>query len=61
MNLVSGLVLVKIATTIVDVVALRLLPQRALYQRYKYEKTEDFSDIRDGKVSVDDTMSLIRK
>jgi len=52
-NLVSGLVLVKVAATLVDVLALKLLPQRDIYKKYKYEMTADFSDIRDGKVQVE--------
>jgi len=57
-SLVSGLVLVNLSTTLVDLVAMRVLPQRQLYSGYKYEKTEDFSDIRDGLIETD---SLINK
>jgi hypothetical protein len=35
-NLVSGIVLVRVATTVVDLVAIRLLPQKNHYKYYKF-------------------------
>jgi len=46
LTFVSGLGLLAVATLITDQVALRLLPQRAVYQQYKYEPTPDFSEMR---------------
>ena len=52
-NLVAAAALIKVATTVVDLVAIKLLPQRSIYRKYKYEETLDFSDIRDGIVNID--------
>lgn len=60
-NLVSGVVLIKVATTIVDLVAIRLLPQRSYYKQYKYEETVDFSDLREGKVQVGENSYLLKQ
>jgi hypothetical protein len=60
-NLVSGIVLIKVATTVVDMVAIRLLPQKDYYRQYKYEETVDFSDLREGKVQVGEDSYLLRK
>jgi len=54
-NLVSGLGLLTIATVIVDQIALRVLPERKLYEQFKYETTVDMSDLKKGRVTVDGT------
>jgi len=41
-SLVSGMVLVKVSSTIVDLLLSYVLPQKALYNKHKYEMTEDF-------------------
>ena len=45
--MVSALALLKLATTIVDLIALNLLPHKAYYRDFKYQVTKDFSDVRD--------------
>lgn len=45
-SLVNGLVLVKVATTIVDLLILYIMPDKNIYKRHKFEVTEDFSDLR---------------
>lgn len=45
-SLVNGLVLVKVATTIVDILLLYIMPDKNIYKKHKYEVTEDFSDLR---------------
>jgi len=45
-SLVSGLVLVKVATTIVDMIIIYVLPDKIMYREHKYEVTEDFRNIR---------------
>jgi hypothetical protein len=57
-QLVSALGLMSVATLVVDMLMLYLMPLRDFYNRYKYQVTEDFSDVRhrldssdhDGKV-----------
>jgi len=44
--LVNGMVLVKLATTVVDILLLYVMPDKALYSKHKFELTEDFSDVR---------------
>jgi hypothetical protein len=51
-NLVAALGLLKVSSLITDQLMLRVLPQRDLYEDYKYQKTEDFSDIRERKNDV---------
>eukprot|EP00026_Physarum_polycephalum_P009908 Phypoly_transcript_10046.p1 GENE.Phypoly_transcript_10046~~Phypoly_transcript_10046.p1 ORF type:complete len:418 (+),score=39.71 Phypoly_transcript_10046:121-1254(+) len=51
--LVSGAVLVTAATTVVDLLLLYIMPDRALYAKHKYEITEDFSDVRDRAKSFE--------
>jgi len=46
-QMVSALALLKLATTIVDLIALNLLPHKAYYRDFKYQVTKDFSDVRD--------------
>jgi len=43
---VAGLVLVKVASTIVDLLILYVLPDKVLYSKHIFEVTEDFGDIR---------------
>lgn len=50
MNIVSGAVLLGVATTVVDLLLLYVMPDKDLYKRHKYELTEDFSDVRGGKM-----------
>eukprot|EP00002_Diphylleia_rotans_P032296 TRINITY_DN6771_c0_g1_i1.p1 TRINITY_DN6771_c0_g1~~TRINITY_DN6771_c0_g1_i1.p1 ORF type:complete len:204 (-),score=51.90 TRINITY_DN6771_c0_g1_i1:87-698(-) len=45
-NLVSALALLAAASTIVDLLALKVMPMRKHYQNYKMEVTADFSDVR---------------
>ena len=45
-QLTTSLTLFAVATVIVDFVALYVLPDKEIYDNYKYEKTEDFSDRR---------------
>jgi len=44
--LVNGFVLLKVATTIVDLLLLYIMPQKDIYKKHKFEVTEDFSDVR---------------
>ncbi|RUP02119.1 hypothetical protein BC936DRAFT_140644 [Jimgerdemannia flammicorona] len=46
-NLIAGLALMKVATTIVELLMLQLLPQRNHYKESKFEHTEDFSNLRE--------------
>jgi len=48
----TSLALIAVAVTVVDALAMYILPNRVLYRAYKYQVTEDFSEIRDGKVAV---------
>jgi hypothetical protein len=48
-NLVSGLVLIRLAATFVDLIAMYFMPLRASYKKHKYEQTEDYGDVRKGK------------
>ncbi|TPX67341.1 hypothetical protein SpCBS45565_g03878 [Spizellomyces sp. 'palustris'] len=55
--LVAAMALLRIATLIVEVLMLWVMPHRDLYSQAKFESTEDFSDIRDRlseKVGKDD-------
>jgi hypothetical protein len=45
-QLVSALALLKVATTIVDLIAVQLLPHKAYYKDLKYQVSRDFSDLR---------------
>jgi hypothetical protein len=45
-QLVSALALLKVATTIVDLIAVQLLPHKAYYKDLKYQISRDFSDLR---------------
>ena len=46
LSIVTGMVLLSIASTIVDLVALNFMQHRKNYYSHKYEITEDFSDVR---------------
>ena len=46
-QLVAGLALLKVAATMVDLLATKLLPHKQLYSDLKYQHSHDFSDIRD--------------
>eukprot|EP00622_Pseudochattonella_farcimen_P004040 FR739345.1.p1 GENE.FR739345.1~~FR739345.1.p1 ORF type:complete len:197 (-),score=21.62 FR739345.1:238-828(-) len=48
-QLTTSLTLFAVATVIVDFVALYVLPDKEVYDHYKYELTEDFFDRRAGK------------
>eukprot|EP00128_Syssomonas_multiformis_P009876 Colp12_sorted_trinity150504_noHs@18981 len=48
-NLVSGMGLLAVATTLVDVLATKLLPQKRQYSQFKYTETEE---LRRGSKSV---------
>eukprot|EP00128_Syssomonas_multiformis_P006014 Colp12_sorted_trinity150504_noHs@25248 len=45
-NLITGLGLITVASTIVDLVATKIMPERQDYQKAKFDVTEDFSDLR---------------
>lgn len=45
-SVVSGLVLLKVASTIVDLLLLYAMPDKSIYKKHKYEMTEDFSEVR---------------
>jgi len=55
---VSGMGLLAVATTIVDLLATSILPQRKIYSAYKYEKTVDFSDLRGKAVPTTSETTL---
>jgi len=59
LTLVSGLALIAASTTLVDILAIYFMPQKANYYKYKYTKTVDFSDLRDGKTSIVDSSPLL--
>jgi len=48
-SIVNGMVLLKVATTIVDLLLLYAMPEKDIYKKSKYELTEDFSDLREMK------------
>jgi hypothetical protein len=48
-NLVSAIALLKVASIIVEVLMLRFLPERKIYQSFKFEHTEDFGDLRKSR------------
>lgn len=45
-QLVSALALLKVASTIVDLIAIRAMPHRAYYKDLKWQVSQDFSDVR---------------
>lgn len=45
-QLVSALALLKVATTIVDLIAIRFLPHKDYYRDLKFQVSRDFSDLR---------------
>lgn len=45
-QLTTSIALIKIATTAVDLIAINLLPRRVLYKNAKFEKTDDFGDLK---------------
>ncbi|CAI2175271.1 6088_t:CDS:2, partial [Funneliformis geosporum] len=47
-NLVAALALFKVATFLVELLMLKCLPQKDQYEHFKYEETQDFSEIRKG-------------
>lgn len=52
-QLTTSLALMKVATTAVDLIAINILPAKILYRKAKYEKTEDFSDLKRKQNRVD--------
>jgi hypothetical protein len=52
LNLVAALALIKVATTIVDLLMVYIMPRRAEYQDAKYTETEFFNEKSDYKVSA---------
>ncbi|KAI9138325.1 hypothetical protein BKA69DRAFT_1092241 [Paraphysoderma sedebokerense] len=54
-NLAGALALLKVASTLVDLLMLYALPQKTLYTDAKYENTADFSDIRQNNVHPEPT------
>jgi len=61
-SIVAGLVLLGIATTIVDVLMIygpiKLMPQKSLYKETKYELSKDFSDVRKEKKQEKDSSRI---
>eukprot|EP01062_Namystynia_karyoxenos_P014992 TRINITY_DN15431_c0_g2_i1.p1 TRINITY_DN15431_c0_g2~~TRINITY_DN15431_c0_g2_i1.p1 ORF type:complete len:581 (+),score=162.10 TRINITY_DN15431_c0_g2_i1:75-1817(+) len=53
LQLTTSLALLAVASAAVDAIALNLLPHRNEYTAYKFQVTEDFSDLREGKVTID--------
>jgi hypothetical protein len=56
-NLVTALGFLKVSTIITDQLMVRIFPQKDLYEKCKFEKTEDFSDMdkqmkEEGEVQV---------
>ncbi|GBB84270.1 hypothetical protein RclHR1_01090009 [Rhizophagus clarus] len=47
-NLVAALALFKVATTLVELLMLNVLPERKNYGTFKYEETHDYGDFRKG-------------
>ncbi|KAJ3056249.1 cytochrome c oxidase subunit 1 [Rhizophlyctis rosea] len=48
-NLVAAFALLSVARLVVEKSMLWILPMRHVYKEYKFESTEDFSDLREGK------------
>jgi len=51
-QLVSALGLLSVGTLVVEMFMLYIAPHRKYYNKYKYEETLDFSDVRDVEESV---------
>ncbi|KAK3238487.1 hypothetical protein CYMTET_51503 [Cymbomonas tetramitiformis] len=49
LSLVSGLALLAISQTAVDVVALYILPLKSIYRKQKYELSVNFGEVRENK------------
>ena len=49
MTLTASLTLLAISNTVVDSLAIYVLPQKDLYKKFKYKITPDFSDYMDIK------------
>jgi len=47
LSLVTSLGLIAVSTTVVDFLALNILPEKGLYAKYKQIETVDFTDLRD--------------
>ncbi|KAN0053164.1 hypothetical protein ACTA71_006688 [Dictyostelium dimigraforme] len=54
LTLVSGLGLLAVATTVVDQLAIRLLPQRKSYSSLKFQVTESMSNPMKKRIATDD-------
>ncbi|KAG4091117.1 hypothetical protein H8356DRAFT_1709489 [Neocallimastix lanati (nom. inval.)] len=52
MNLVASIAMLSVASTVVESLMLYILPEKGVYRRYKFEITDDFSDIRDNEKSA---------
>jgi ATP P2X receptor len=48
-QLVSALGLLSVASLVVEIMMLYILPHKRYYQKYKYQETVDFSDVRDSE------------
>lgn len=48
-QLVSALGLLSVATVVVELLMLYVLPHKKHYSKYKYQETVDFSDVRDAE------------
>jgi len=51
-QLVSALGLLSVATLVVELFMLYLLPNKKEYTKYKFNETEDFSDVRDLQTGI---------
>eukprot|EP01110_Echinostelium_bisporum_P009751 TRINITY_DN34006_c0_g1_i1.p1 TRINITY_DN34006_c0_g1~~TRINITY_DN34006_c0_g1_i1.p1 ORF type:complete len:371 (-),score=117.97 TRINITY_DN34006_c0_g1_i1:14-1126(-) len=56
-SIVNGFVLLKLSSTIVDLLLLYVMPEKDLYKKSKFETTEDFSDMRNDRKSKKIEMS----
>lgn len=57
-QLTTSIALVKVATTAVDLLAIHLLPRKVLYKNAKFEKTDDFGDLKKSKIELQSSSSI---
>jgi hypothetical protein len=58
---ITAVGLMSIAGVIVDQLMLRIMPQRLQYIQAKYQVTQDFSDIRDGKTDLESNVNELNR
>eukprot|EP01103_Thecamoeba_quadrilineata_P012331 TRINITY_DN3153_c0_g1_i1.p1 TRINITY_DN3153_c0_g1~~TRINITY_DN3153_c0_g1_i1.p1 ORF type:complete len:241 (-),score=35.03 TRINITY_DN3153_c0_g1_i1:105-827(-) len=61
LSLVSGIGLFALATIIVDVLAIVILPESSYYSKYKIDESLVYREIRDGKVKPEDDLTIAHK